>query len=53
MTKDQRDREKELKYMMYLIDIQINELKKEKKIYVDELNRLGYGKKHISKKSHL
>lgn len=45
MTKEQRDREKELKLMIYLVDQQINALKKDKKIYVDELNRLGYGKK--------
>lgn len=34
-----KDREKELKYQIYLIDQEIKELKKQKKIYVDELRR--------------
>ena len=32
-----KDKDKELKYQIYLIDQEIKDLKKQKKIYVDEL----------------
>lgn len=34
-----KDKEKELKYQIYLIDQEIKNLKKQKKIYVDELRQ--------------
>lgn len=41
--------EKELKYQIYLIDQEIKSLKKQKKIYVDELKQ--YENKHkVAKK---
>lgn len=36
-----RDREKELKYEIYLVDQEIKQLKKQKKKYVDELRIMG------------
>lgn len=42
-----KDKDKELKYEIYLIDMEIRKLKKQKKIYVDELrayeNNRGFG----------
>ena len=37
ICKIMKKEEKELKYQIYLIDQQIKDLKKQKKIYVDEL----------------
>ena len=36
-----KDREKELKYEIYLVDQEIKQLKKQKKKYVDELRSMG------------
>lgn len=36
-----KDREKELKYEIYLVDQEIKQLKKQKKKYVDELRTMG------------
>lgn len=36
-----KDREKELKYEIYLVDQEIKQLKKQKKKYVDELRIMG------------
>ena len=38
------DKDKELKYQIYLIDQEIKGLKKQKKIYVDELKLIEYRK---------
>ena len=46
-----KDKDKELKYQIYLIDQEIKGLKKQKKIYVDELKLIEYQKtKNIKKK---
>ena len=39
-----KDKEKEIKYQIYLIDQEIKNLKKQKKIYVDELKLIEYRK---------
>lgn len=39
-----KDKDKELKYEIYLIDMEIRKLKKQKKIYVDELKKLENSK---------
>lgn len=39
-----KDREKELKYEIYLVDQEIKQLKKQKKNYVDELRALENGR---------
>lgn len=36
-----KERDKELKYEIYLIDQEIRQLKKQKKKYVDELKMIG------------
>ena len=36
-----KERDKELKYEIYLIDQEIRQLKKQKKKYVDELKTIG------------
>lgn len=43
-----KDKEKELKYQIYLIDQQIKDLKKQKKIYVDAL-RQNENKRKVKK----
>lgn len=45
MNKDEREREKELKYLIHLRNEIIMEAKKEILIYRDELNSLGNSKK--------
>lgn len=41
MNKEEREREKELKYLIYLKNQLIKEYKKELKQYREELNNLG------------
>lgn len=45
-----KDKDKELKYQIYLIDQEIKGLKKQKKIYVDELKLIEYQKTKNRKK---
>ena len=45
-----KDKDKELKYQIYLIDQEIKDLKKQKKIYVDELKLVEYQKTKNRKK---
>lgn len=45
-----KDKEKELKYQIYLIDQQIKDLKKQKKVYVDELKQYENKRKVANKK---
>lgn len=44
-----KDREKELKYEIYLVDQEIKQLKKQKKKYVDELRIMGGTNKKYKK----
>lgn len=44
MNKDEREREKELKYLIHLRNEVIKEAKKEILMYRDELNSLGNSK---------
>ena len=44
MNKEERDREKEIKYLMYLKSQLIKETKKELSLLRDELNSLGNNK---------
>lgn len=44
-----KDREKELKYEIYLVDQEIKQLKKQKKKYVDELRSMGGTNKKYKK----
>lgn len=46
-----KDKDKELKYEIYLIDVEIKKLKKQKKIYVDEL-RAYENNKSKNKRKH-
>lgn len=39
-----KDKDKELKYEIFLIDQQIKELKKQKKVFVDELKQYEVNK---------
>ena len=49
-----KDKKKELKYQIYLIDQEIKDLKKQKKIYVDELKKYDpKNKKAICTKNHI
>jgi hypothetical protein len=44
MKEKNKNRDKDLKLQIYLIDQQIKDLKKQKKIYVDELRELEMSK---------
>ena len=46
-----KDKDKELKYQIYLIDQEIKDLKKQKKIYIDELKLIEYQKTKNRKKN--
>ena len=45
-----KDKEKELKYQIYLIDQEIKGLKKQKQVYIDELRQYSYKNQPIKKK---
>ena len=47
-----KDREKELKYEIYLVDQEIKQLKKQKKKYVDELRSMGGTNEKYKRKSY-
>lgn len=45
-----KDKEKELKYQIYLIDQEIKDLKKQKRVYIDELRQYEHKNQPVKKK---